>query len=363
MLTQRLRDWLLPVVIGILLGAGYLLLTSLTSDRSTGHEPPSVISFSDPLSRVLPFAVSIVTTQSATETEEALNSDPYLKKYLEDADPDRSNLGSGIVLNPQGDVITNAHVIRGADDILILTQDERMVSVRQVFVDPETDIALLKTNLQSDQATPLSVESPRIGDIVFSIGNPFGVGQSVSMGIVSATGRAQPGLTQLTDYIQTDAAINPGNSGGPLVNVHGQVIGMNSALFSATGGNQGIGFAIPIRNVLAIVEELAEKGHIERGYLGIDVRQETTDAAISGDDAGTRLIIVSIDMDSPAAQAGLEVGDQLLSLNGTELTSRTQAARLISQMMPGKVTEVEVLRNQQSRLLTIRLGLRASESP
>lgn len=355
MLTQQLRDWLLPVVIGLFLGTAYLLFNAVSKNS---HNPPvNAGGYAESLAQVLPFSVSIITYQETDPSENPLAQDPLLSQYFQGGEPNRTNLGSGIVLNRSGDVVTNAHVIKGADNILIQTQDDQMVTVLQVFVDPETDIALLQTNLTANKAIPLADHPPRIGDIVFSVGNPFGVGQSVSMGIVSATGRAQPGLTQLTDFIQTDAAINPGNSGGPLVNAQGQVIGMNSALFSATGGNQGIGFAIPIGNVLDIASELAEKGSIERGYLGIDVRLSS-----NGSQDGV-LSIVSIDASSPAEQAGLQVGDELLSINGIDLINRRQAARLISQMMPGKQTDIQVQRGEHTLTLSARLGQRVSDSP
>lgn len=363
MLTQRTRDWLLPIVFGVTIGLLFLLMTDV---RPFGRQQQQANphSYSDSLAQVLPFAVSIVSRQKSASLP-PLISDPLIQKYLQTDVSDRTNLGSGILISQTGDIVTNAHVVRGADDILVVTHNGLTVSVDQVFIDPETDIALLKTSIATDQEPPLTQKEPRIGDVVFTIGNPFGVGQSVSMGIVSATRRPQPGLTDLTDFIQTDAAINPGNSGGPLVNSEGAIIGMNSALFSATGGNQGIGFAIPIDDVRSVATMLSDLGRIERGYLGIDVRQTLLEP--TGEDANKQsistLTVVSVDSGSPAEIAGIQTGDHLLQINDVELTSRTQAARLISQLMPGKTTELSILRDGQPVTIAVRLGQRPQNSP
>ncbi|EAR10157.1 S1C family serine protease [Reinekea blandensis] len=360
MLTQRTRDWLLPIVVGIFAGLVYMLVAE-KGPFSPATRSDILLSYSASLAKSLPFAVSIVSRQGDTELA-PLIADPLIQKYLQNDVSDRTILGSGILISQQGDVVTNAHVVKGADDIRVVTHEGLIVGVDQVFIDPETDIALLKTRLTTSLATPVSTTEAEIGDVVFSIGNPFGVGQSVSMGIVSAKRRAQPGLTNLTDFIQTDAAINPGNSGGPLVTADGRILGMNSALFSATGGNQGIGFAIPIHDVLSVATMLSELGRIERGYLGIDVRQSPLTNTESSSPQ-VALKVVSIDPGSPAEQAGLRVGDQLLEINDVPLSSRTQAARLISQLMPGKTTDLRLLREGQPIRLTVELGRRTPTSP
>ncbi|WP_320825401.1 S1C family serine protease [Reinekea sp.] len=354
----------MPILIGALVGL-LLVLWPLWSHRS----PPdnSVIrgSYADILEPVLPYAVSILTNRKSEEVPSDLANDPYFSKYFDQTQPsvnqteppvnqtepsfdptrEQTTLGSGIVLSKTGLVVTNAHVVRSADNIIILTHLGRRASVIRTLIDPETDIAVLETDLRLSRDLPMGLESPvRVGDIAFTIGNPFGIGQSVSMGVISATGRQQPGLTTLTDFIQTDAAINPGNSGGPLVNAQGQVIGMNTAIFSSTGGSQGIGFAIPFGQVKAVADELSKNGLVSRGYLGIDVAELTPKQQASLGHASGGLSIVSVKADSPAADNDIRIGDVLLTIDGAPVSTRTKAVRLISQLMPGKGIAIDLLR-------------------
>jgi len=301
-------------------------------------------SYADILEPVLPYAVSILTNRKPDTVTGDLANDPYFSKYFDRAQQ-QTTLGSGIVFSKTGLVVTNAHVVRGADNIIILTHLGGRASVIRTLIDPETDIAVLETDLRLSDDFPMGQDSPvRVGDIVFTIGNPFGIGQSVSMGVISATGRQQLGLTNLTDFIQTDAAINPGNSGGPLVNARGEVIGMNSAIFSSTGGSQGIGFAIPFSHVKAVADELSQHGLVSRGYLGIDVAELTPTQKASLTLAPGGLSIVSVKDDSPAADSDIRSGDLLLSIDGMPLSTRTEAVRLISRLMPGKSVSIGLVR-------------------
>jgi len=321
------------------------VLWPLWSHQSTPDTSLVRGSYAEILEPVLPYAVSILTNRKSDEVPSDLANDPYFSKYFDQAQQ-QTTLGSGIVFSKTGLVVTNAHVVRSADNIIILTHLGDRASVIRTLIDPETDIAVLETDLRLSDHLPIGLDSPvRVGDIVFTIGNPFGIGQSVSMGVISATGRQQPGLTTLTDFIQTDAAINPGNSGGPLVNAQGEVIGMNTAIFSSTGGSQGIGFAIPISHVKAVADELSKNGLVSRGYLGIDVAEltPTQTASLAGAPGG--LAIASVKQDSPAAESDIRIGDILLAIDGMPLSTRTEAVRLISQLMPGKGVAIDLVRD------------------
>lgn len=351
----RLVDWLLPILIGLVIALIYFVFSTVSESSKPYSDISDRHSYSHVIEKVTPFSVSIL---SNTKTSSSMPfTDEIIEKYLTEDRTQQTNLGSGIILNPSGDIVTNAHVLGNADDIIIVTRSNQIAQIQSILVDPETDIALLKTNLKITRDLPVnSVREIKTGDLVFTIGNPFGIGQSVSMGIVSATGRSQPGLTQLTDFIQTDAAINPGNSGGILMNSFGEVIGMNSAIFSSTGGYQGIGFAIPMAQVLAVVAELQEKGIVTRGYLGIDVSDIVLQTPITEFPAG--LEIISVAASSPAANAGIKAGDILLAVNGQQVSSRSKTAREISQLMPGKTTDVLVLRNSELQQIAVTLGVR-----
>lgn len=335
-----IKRWMIPTIIGLILGATYLVLTQglprLTINQSTNP----TTGFADDLARVLPFTVSILSNQGVPREGLTDDIDPYFEKFITSEPSQQSSLGSGIIISESGAVVTNAHVINNAENIIVVLPDGTQVSVTDVRIDPATDIALLQTTLQINQPPPIGNSSTlRIGDLVFTVGNPFGVGQSVSMGIVSATGRQQPGLTTLTDFIQTDAAINPGNSGGALVDQKGNVVGMNAAIFSSTGGNQGIGFAIPIEQVLTIAAELQSRGSVARGYLGIDVTEVLSDDSFS-------IQIVSVQAGSPAAENGIQTGDVLTQINGTAVLNRTQAARLIAQFKPFDTVQLTIQRDE-----------------
>lgn len=352
----------MPIIVGCVAGSLLLIVPAVVSKIPKAQPAQNLTGYADVLEPILPYTVSILTNKHLDIKNNALGQDPYFQKFLQAVPQTQSSLGSGIVLNEQGDIVTNAHVVNGADQIIVMTHQGVVAEVAKVLIDPETDIAVLQSNLSVSAPLPVELTGRyRVGDLVFSIGNPFGIGQSVSMGIISAKGRQQPGLTELNDFIQTDAAINPGNSGGALVDSNGKAIGMNTAIFSSTGGSQGIGFAIPINTVLSVAKELGEHGKVSRGYLGIDVAElspeEITELALS--DGGLK--VISIQTNSPAQQAGLEVGDVLLALNGVPLTNRVQAARLISQLFPGKETPIRLLRGNQSLEVTAVLSIRENK--
>jgi S1-C subfamily serine protease len=355
----RTKDWILPIAIGLVVGLVILLYQYWQKPISSESELTLKTSYADIIEPVLPFTVSILSNRNSDQNISALAEDPYFSKFIKPGPRQQTSLGSGIIINRQGTVVTNAHVIKEANEIIILTNDGDLVQVNRVLIDPETDIAVLDTNLQISADLPFEMSGEdRVGDLVFTIGNPFGIGQSVSMGVISATGRQQPGLTQLTDFIQTDAAINPGNSGGALINANGKVIGMNTAIFSSTGGSQGIGFAIPFMHVLSVAQELARNGKVTRGYLGIDVAELTPAELGDLKVTATALKVTSIAPGSPAALAGLMVGDTLLEINNTPIQSRIQATRIISQLMPGKRTSILIKRGDERIELEVTLSVK-----
>ena len=358
-LMSRIKDWTIPISIGLIIGVIFLFYQNGRAPEPNSRSASVITktSYADIIEPVLPFAVSILTSRQVNQSKNSLAEDPYFSKFISPESTQQSSLGSGIVINRQGQVVTNAHVIKLADEIIIMTNTGELAQVTRVLVDPETDIAVLETNLKLSKDLPIQTNGEdRVGDLVFTIGNPFGIGQSVSMGVISATGRQQPGLTRLTDFIQTDAAINPGNSGGALINASGQVIGMNTAIFSSTGGSQGIGFAIPFTQVMAVANELSQKGKVTRGYLGIDVTELTPSQVQTLSIGSTGLRVTSVAQDSPAELASIEVGDIILAINNSQLTSRVQAARIISQLMPNKRTTITIWRNGEQRELEATLS-------
>lgn len=353
---QLTVDWLQALSVGLILG-----LVLILANQSLKSPAPNTISgYADMLAPVLPYTVSIYTNQTIDINQSPFNDDPFFSQYVQPGSYQKTSLGSGIILDTEGHIVTNAHVVANAQQIIVVANDGSQAEVRRTLIDPETDIAVLQTGLSiSKPLTTAGVSSIRVGDLAFTIGNPFGIGQSVSMGIISATARMQPNLTNLTDFIQTDAAINPGNSGGALVNANGEVIGMNTAIYSSSGGSQGIGFAIPIEHVQKVANTLLENGMVSRGYLGIDVREltaaELRESNLQRDEG---IIIISVAPGSPAEASGLMAGDILLSLNGQPLSNRAQAARLIAQLMPEQSETMEVWRSGKELAISVTPGYR-----
>ncbi|TXR52180.1 S1C family serine protease [Reinekea thalattae] len=359
-ITHRLKyEWLVSIALGLLIGLTVLVFKQALQPRQSSLANAS---FAQALAPVLPYTVSIYTSQTVSINRSALQQDEFFAQYLPNNQSDnlykKTNLGSGIILDTQGHIVTNAHVVKGAQQIIVVAHNGEQAEVISTLIDNDTDIAVLQTGLRISQPLPTSDSSQlKVGDLAFTIGNPFGIGQSVSMGIISATSRAQPQLTNLTDFIQTDAAINPGNSGGALVNANGEVIGMNTAIFSSSGGSQGIGFAIPFEHVQMVAQQLLTSGMISRGYIGIDVNevrlteswQETQTSA---------LVVTAIAPNSPAAIAGIQVGDILLSVDNEPLISRAQAARLTAQLLPEQQSQLRLIRDNKAIEVTVTIGYR-----
>ncbi|MBU2037838.1 MAG: trypsin-like peptidase domain-containing protein, partial [Gammaproteobacteria bacterium] len=301
-----------------------------------------------------PAVVNIFTRKLVRRKTHPLFDDPFFQRFFrtnpEPSERMQSSLGSGVIMSPDGYVLTNNHVIHGADQIVVALHDGREVNATVVGTDPEADLAVLKIELENLPQIQVAHDSQlRIGDVVLAIGNPFGVGQTVTLGIVSATGRNQLGLNTYEDYIQTDAAINPGNSGGALINAHGELVGLNTAIFSKSGGSQGIGFAIPAEVASRTLTDIATHGTTIRGWLGIEVQESTPQllTALSLPQALTGLIVTGIYPDGPADQAKLAIGDILVRINNQDAANARSAMNQIAALRPGDGIDLEFIRAGQ----------------
>jgi len=328
-------------------------------------------SFSDVVKTITPSVVKINTSRKITRqmpSNPSFGRNPFFDRFFDqlpmpqmpDGQP-RSGLGSGVIISDNGYILTNNHVVEDADEIRVtLNPDEREYSAELVGTDPKSDLAVLKIDAEGLAFAKIGdSENIEIGDFVLAIGNPFGVGQTVTMGIVSATGRASMGL-DYEDFIQTDAAINPGNSGGALVDIEGRLIGINTAILSKTGANQGIGFAIPTNLARSVMEDLIEKGHVSRGYLGVAIQDVTPKIADYFDiDAKSGAIVADVTPDSPAENAGIQVGDVIVRVNDKNIRDSRQLKLAIGASDPYTVQDIGILRDHEP--LTVEVKLTAAE--
>ena len=369
-MKSPIRYFLLPVCIGLIAGLAVILLQDrslLIFDQSQQKRSASddVFSYADAIAMATPAVVNIYTKKTVTRKRPSLFDDPFFRQFF---DPNgvaprqntESSLGSGVIVSKQGYIVTNYHVIEGASDIIVMLQDGRNSSAKVIGTDAESDLAVLKIDLTG--LTPIKLaraHQAEVGDVVFAIGNPFGVGQTVTMGIISATGRAGLGLNQYQNFIQTDAAINPGNSGGALINANGTLIGINSALFSRSGGSQGIGFAIPADYTRKTLLSLINNGHVTRGWLGVDAHgilmNQTTGTEVT---PRRGILIDRVLPDSPAEHAGLRDGDVIISINREYLKNGRVAAAKIVNSTPGQVLDIGVFRDNNITHHKVVVGTR-----
>jgi serine protease Do len=334
------------------------------SEAATGRGYSAVVK------RVLPAVVNIssskVVKQTALEVPQGV--DPFFRQFFGDNFPQRFNvpqersekaLGSGVIVSPEGYILTNNHVVDGAKEVTVTLHDKREMKARVVGTDPRTDIAVLKLEGSNFPALTLADSGKvEVGDIVLAIGNPFGVGQTVTAGIVSATGRGGLGIEPVEDFIQTDAPINPGNSGGALVDDEGHLIGINTAIISGnSGGNQGIGFAVPINMARHDMDEILAHGKVEHGYLGIlpqDVTPALAKAFNSSETSGA--LVGEITPDSHAAHSSLKQGDIIVAVNGQPVADASQLRSKIGIMDPNATVTLKVLRNGKMQEVAVTLG-------
>ena len=350
----------------------------VTPVRLTVDETPvqrngqMVASFSEVVKSVSPSVVKVYTTTKANRKNLPSNpffDDPMFRRFFGDQfgpetrrnhpAPRQHGLGSGVIVTKDGYILTNNHVVENADEVKVqVGESGEEFTAKVVGTDPKTDIAVLKIDAE-DRSLPALVaadsEQIEVGDVVLAVGNPFGIGQTVTMGIVSATGRATLGM-EYEDFIQTDAAINPGNSGGALVDAQGRLIGINTAILSRSGGNQGIGFAVPVNLARYVMESLIEHGRVIRGYMGVNIQNVTPALAekFELDDAQGALVAAVTD-DSPAEEAGLKAGDVILKVDGEEVRDSRELKLRVAQIAPGKEVPLTISRDGREKELTVTL--------
>ncbi|HET8791265.1 MAG TPA: Do family serine endopeptidase, partial [Modicisalibacter sp.] len=327
------------------------------------------VSYADAVDRAAPAVINVYSSREVEREQHPLMSDPFFRQFFGDETPQHqrmlSSLGSGVIVSAEGYVLTNHHVIRGADQIQVALRDGREALAEIVGTDPESDLAVLKIDLDNLPVISFAQsQDAEVGDIALAIGNPFGVGQTVTMGIISAKGRNHLGLTPYEDFIQTDAAINPGNSGGALINAKGALLGINTAIFSRSGGSNGIGFAIPTNLAREILNEIIVHGRVIRGWLGVEVQEITTDLAASfGLNAAQGVVIASVARGGPGDQAGLRPGDVLLTIDGKPIIDPRVAMADIADIEPGSTLPVKFVRDGEVLTVEIKVGERPIPTP
>lgn len=352
-----------------------LLTWRLRSNVVTIKEPTAAVparnaaSFSAAARKAMPAVVNIFTSQDVKRPRHPLQDDPVFRYFFGNPfDQDvqrREGLGSGVIVSNTGYVLTNHHVIESVDQIEVAFADSRKVSARVVGADPETDLAVLK--IEVPDVPSITFAQPnhlKVGDIVLAIGNPFGVGQTVTLGIVSGLGRSHLGIATYENFIQTDAAINPGNSGGALVDVRGNLVGINTAILSQTGAAAGIGYAIPVSIVRQVMEQIIQKGSVTRGWVGVGVQDITKELAESFKLPSTNGVLISqVERDGPAARAGVKLGDVLVAVNDDPVADSISMLNVIAALAPGSHARLKLLRAQGETEVTVTVGRRPRPQP
>jgi len=328
---------------------------------------PAQGSYADAAQKAMPAVVNVFSSKDGSLPPDPRQNDPLFRYFFGDRNNNRkqpqtpaANLGSGVIVSPDGYILTNQHVIDGADQIEIALSDSRTTNAKVIGIDPETDLAVLKINLPNLPTITLGrMDQTRVGDVVLAIGNPFGVGQTVTMGIISALGRNHLGINTFENFIQTDAPINPGNSGGALVDVNGNLLGINTAIYSRSGGSLGIGFAIPVSTARSVLESIITTGSVTRGWIGVEPQDVTPEIADSfGLKQKSGAIVAGVLQGGPADKAGIKPGDILLSVNGEEITDTTRLLNVIAQIKPGTDAKVHLERKNHDMDLDVLIGKR-----
>jgi serine protease Do len=375
------RRWLATVSLTALAAMGFFAVRAATVGRLPGENPPATVKvvsrseasrgYASVVKRVLPAVVNISSSKVVKSDMSAMRGpqgvDPFFRQFFGDdfsrkfdvpKERREKSLGSGVIVSPEGYILTNNHVVDGATEVTVTLHDKRELKARVVGTDPRTDVALLKIDGSNFPVLTLADSSKvEAGDVVLAVGDPFGVGQTVTMGIVSATGRGGLGIEQVEDFIQIDAPINPGNSGGALVDDEGHLIGINTAIVGNSGGSQGIGFAVPINLARHDMDQILEHGKVERAYLGIlpqDVTPAMAKAFHTGDSNGA--LVGDVTPNSPAARANLKNGDIILDVNGLPISDANQLRLKIGMMEPNTNVNLKVLRDGKTQDVAVQLG-------
>ena len=372
--TVMLAAWFIIATLkpGWLSGSqmGTMVQSVTLSEDTYDNSALSPGSYHDAVKKSMPAVVNIFTSKANTKPKTRKensnkSADPLFKFFFGDQPPDaepNSSLGSGVIVSPEGMILTNYHVISDADEIDVTLSDGRKVKAKIIGGDPETDIAVLKIDVKQ-LPTPITlgkIESIHVGDVVLAIGNPFGVGQTVTSGIISALGRDHVGINTFENFIQTDAAINPGNSGGALVDTRGHLIGINTAIYSNNGGSMGIGFAIPVNLAKQVMESILTNGSVTRGWIGVEPQNLSKELSESlGLPQNTAGVLLSGVLEGgPAAKGGIKPGDVLVAVNDNTTKDVRQLLNQIAQIGPGSEATLKILRKDQELELKVQAGKR-----
>jgi serine protease DegQ len=340
-------------------------LQSLENNFPNSNRISSTNSYSVAAEKAMPSVVNIFTSKKkAINPHQQFLDDPVFRRFfgeqMDESSQHDNSLGSGVIVNSSGLILTNQHVIEAADEIEVALEDGRSVKARIVGSDPDTDLAVLKIEVKNlPSITFADPKKNKVGDVVLAIGNPFGVGQTVTQGIISALGRNHLGISTFESFIQTDASINPGNSGGALIDAEGNLVGINSAIYSRNGGSMGIGFAIPVSIAKQVMEQIVRQGSVTRGWLGIEAQDLTLELADSFQLRSTHgALIAGIVKGGPAERAGLKVGDVLIKINSMKVIDGTNMMGIISELNPNKRAILTVARNNKEIDIPVIIGLR-----
>ena len=320
-----------------------------------------VVSYSAAVKVAAPAVVNIFTTQKVKQMNHPLLNDPVFREFFGNQIPQQpqneNSLGSGVIVRADGYILTNNHVIAQAEHIVVALHDGRRAEAKVIGTDPDTDLAVIKIELNKLPVLPFKLSGNEVGDVVLAIGNPFGVGQTVTQGIISATGRSDLGINTYEDFIQTDAAINPGNSGGALIDVAGNLIGVNTAIFSQSGGSLGIGFAIPAQICQQVLNSILKDGRVVRGWLGISLIPNTLDEDVLASKP-VGVIVADVLRDGPADAAGVKRGDKIIQVNNEQISSASHLINYVALQAPASVIDVVVERDGKQQTLQVKVGER-----
>lgn len=327
---------------------------------------PAQSSYADAAQKAMPAVVNVFSSKDGSLPPDPRAKDPLFRYFFGDRNARRqqeepaANLGSGVIVSSEGYILTNQHVVDGADQIEVALADGRTATAKVIGSDPETDLAVLKINMTNLPTITLGrSDQSRVGDVVLAIGNPFGVGQTVTMGIISALGRNHLGINTFENFIQTDAPINPGNSGGALVDVNGNLLGINTAIYSRSGGSLGIGFAIPVSTARNVLESIITTGTVTRGWIGVEPQDVTPEIAESFSLAQkSGAIVAGVLQGGPADKAGIKPGDILMSIDGEDITDTTKLLNVVAQIKPGTPAKVHVVRKGKELDVIVVIGKR-----